>query len=98
MIKKCDSELLNHHFPREDWEDLFWGFTDYSRQPYADLSPLGAEDEIVLGIYSQQGGCLFGVCKKRMDKYAYFEYICIPRGGLWRVLIYVSLRTIAAAF
>ncbi|MCI9433176.1 MAG: hypothetical protein HFF70_12265 [Oscillospiraceae bacterium] len=59
MIKKCDSELLNHHFPREDWEDLFWGFTDYSRQAYADLAPLGAEDEIVLGIYSQQGGCLF---------------------------------------
>lgn len=59
MIKKCDSELLNHHFPRKDWEDLFWGFTDYSRQAYADLSPLGAEDEIVLGIYSQQGGCLF---------------------------------------
>ena len=51
--------MLNHHFPRKDWEDLFWGFTDYSRQAYADLSPLGAEDEIVLGIYSQQGGCLF---------------------------------------
>jgi len=58
MIKKCDSELLNHHFPREDWEDLFWGFTNYSRQSYAGLTPLDAEDEIILGIYSTGGGCL----------------------------------------
>lgn len=50
--------MLNHHFPRKDWEDLFWGFTDCFRQVYAGLTPLNAEDEILLGIYSRQGGCL----------------------------------------
>ena len=32
MIKKCDSEQLIHYFPNADWDDLYWGFSNYSRQ------------------------------------------------------------------
>ena len=58
MIKKCDSEQLIHYFPNADWDDLYWGFSNYSRQAYAGLAPLDAEDEIMLGLYFRQGGCL----------------------------------------
>lgn len=58
MIKKNDSERLTHHYPNADWEKLSWGFTCYSRQSYAGISPLDAEDEIMLGLYHQEGGCL----------------------------------------
>lgn len=58
MIKKTDYERLAHHFPDADWENLFWGFTCYSRQNYAGSAPLDAEDEIMLGIQHPEGGCL----------------------------------------
>lgn len=68
MIKKNDSERLAQHFPGVDWEKLFWGFTCYSRQNYAGIAPLDAEDQIMLGIRFPEGGCLceLGISWRRL--------------------------------
>lgn len=58
MIKKTDSERLAKYFPDADWEELFWGFTCYSRQNYASTVQLEAVDEIMLGIQHPEGSCL----------------------------------------
>lgn len=63
MIKKNDLDQLARHFRNLDGENLLWDFVCYSRQSYAGIAPLNAEDEIMLGLYHQGGGCLceFGI-------------------------------------
>lgn len=58
MINENDFKYLKHHFPNEDWRNLFWGFCCYSRQNYSGDVPLDAEDEIMLGIQHRDGGTL----------------------------------------
>lgn len=58
MIGQKDYMQLTQHFPGVDWDNLFWGFTCYSRQDYANVTLQDAEDEIMLGIQHPDGGCL----------------------------------------
>ena len=57
-LSPADTAELNAQFPRDDWEEYFWGFTCFSRQDYAKVVPLDGVDEIMLGIQCVQGGCL----------------------------------------
>lgn len=41
-----------------DWDDLYWGFTCYSRQNYAKKGVQDFDDEIIYGVFARSGGCL----------------------------------------
>lgn len=57
-VPGTDIDHLSVYFPREDWNEYFWGFTCFSRQDYAKVVPLDAVDEIMLGVQCVQGGTL----------------------------------------
>ena len=42
----------------DDWDDLYWGFTCYSRQNYAKKGVEAFDDEIMYGVLARSGGCL----------------------------------------
>lgn len=58
MVPEADIEELSAYFPWENWSEIFWGFTCFSRQKYADKLPQDADDEIMLGLQCESGGCL----------------------------------------
>lgn len=57
-LLKDDIQVLKTLKGNDDWNDLYWGFTCYSRQNYAKKGFENFDDEIMFGIYARSGGCL----------------------------------------
>lgn len=55
VMPGSDIDELRAYFPWENWGECFWGFTCFSRQNYADVVPLDAVDEIMLGVQCEGG-------------------------------------------
>lgn len=53
-----DIQVLKTYKGDHDWNDLYWGFTCYSRQNYAKKGVEDFDDEIMYGVYARSGGCL----------------------------------------
>jgi len=58
MLPAKDGKYIERFYPGQQQEDLYWGFTQFSRQVYADTVTIRSEDEIMYGIFSMDGGTL----------------------------------------
>lgn len=56
-----DIQVLKTYMVNGDWNDLYWGFTCYSRQNYAKKGVEKFDDEIMYGVFARSGGCLMEI-------------------------------------
>lgn len=58
-LPQADIEKLNVYFPNEDWSQLFWGFSCFSREKFANiLSLLDCVDIVMLGVQCIDGSTM----------------------------------------
>ncbi|MFR0985247.1 MAG: hypothetical protein ACLSFZ_00575 [Frisingicoccus sp.] len=62
-LSKDDILYLKKYGVNNQFEDMYWGFTCFSRQNYTGTLPRGVVDDVVYGIYFYEGGALAEMAK-----------------------------------
>lgn len=58
MLSIEDRAYIEKFYPERYSDDLYWGFTQFSRENYTNAVNLDAKDEVIYGIYSTDGSVL----------------------------------------